>query len=75
MADDSHPCREPRQRMGPVGTGEHVRCAACGKIFAARIPTGGDGSALWPFGHKDNGAKCIGSYEPGVLVQREDKDA
>jgi hypothetical protein len=52
--------------------GELVRCRACGKIFAGRIPAGGDGSAVFPYWHKNSGARCIGSYESGGPVDRND---
>ena len=30
---------------------ERVRCAVCGKIMAARIPRGGDGTLILPRWH------------------------
>lgn len=38
--------KAPRKRM------ERVTCPECGKNVAARIPRGGDGSALQPVAHK-----------------------
>jgi hypothetical protein len=51
-----------------------VRCALCGKVCAAMIPRGGDGSMVVPARHKDrrvNGTfdYCEGRFMAGIPAE------
>jgi hypothetical protein len=48
---------------------ELVKCKHCTRMIKGRVPAGGDGSALFPYRHKNlSGRDCSGVYEPGEWV-------
>jgi hypothetical protein len=69
----------PRRRLW---LRERCRCAECGREFAAVIPRGGDGSAIFPARHRryvgkelrqgwgrGPGPFCEGRFMPGKPVE------
>lgn len=54
-----------------------IKCAVCGRIYQAKIPTGGDGSLLWPrqhnriFTNKKLRAICPGSHQEAELIEEK----
>lgn len=60
-------------RGHPPGKHERLVCAHCGRVIASRVPRGGDGSLLIPYLHSDGRSRCIGSFQSGRPIAREEK--
>lgn len=51
---------------------ERVKCAACGRIGASRMPRGGDGTLLYPRRHRtaDGREECAGNTVEAIYLNQ-----
>jgi len=54
----------PRRRLSKWTTLERVKCPRCDREVAARVPRGGDGTAVRPVRHNNTeGKPCEGRFD------------